>query len=333
VILEVDVQADAANAVAALTGVGDAAKGMASDVQAAASTSDAAAGSMDGLAAGADAVDSKMGAAAGSLGALAGGLEAAGFGGAATALQGLAVATDTASGAAGILALVTESQAAAWVAAKAQAVGHTIALGAQKAATVTSTAAQWLLNAALSANPLGLVIGLLVLMAGSLAIAYNKSETFRDIVGAAMDVVKGAIDKVKDAVDFVVTAVGGMDKGWSAVQTAVDNALTPAKVIIDGVKGAIDSVIDAVQSLIGWIGKVDFPDIHIPGLRTIAGGGFGGFGGNDNTGKDTVLLGGPQLIGVQLTVNGDTDPDAAAQRIIQTLSRYLERQGKSLVIT
>lgn len=331
-ILEVDVQADAANAVAALEGVGDAAKGMATDVQSAASTADSAAGSMDGLAAGADAVDSKMGAATGSLGALAGGLEAAGFGGAATALQGVAAATDFASGAGGILNLVMDTQAAKFLAAKAQSVGHTVALGASKVATTASTAAQWLLNAAMSANPIGLIVVTLALMATGLGIAYAKSETFRDVVSAAMDVVKDAIDAVKDAVGFVIDAVKDMNGPWDAVKTAVSNALTPAKLVIDGIATAVQSVIDAVKTLIEWIAKIDFPDF--PDLNPLDRPVYqppGGGGGQPNYGPAPLFPGQPIVF--QFTVEGDTDPDAAAQRIIQRVSQYLQRNGQTLSIT
>lgn len=335
-ILELDVQAEAANAVAALGDVGGAAQTMASDVQAAASTADAATGSMDGLAAGADAVDSKMGAATGSLGALAGGLEAAGFGGAATALQGVAAATDFASGAGGILNLVMDTQAAKFLVAKAQMVGHTAALGAAKAAAVTTTAVQWLLNAAMSANPIGLVVLALAALAAGLIIGYQKSETFRDIVDAALGVVKDAFDKVKDAVGFVIDAVDDMGGIWEPIKSAADLALTPVKLQIDVVKGAIDLVVGAVKDLIDWISKIDFPDFPDinPFGRSLAGtGGTGfGFGGKDQG----PLLGMPEpgtFIQIPITVQGDTDPDAAAERILQQLSRYLERQGKTLVVT
>lgn len=56
------------------------------------------------------------------------------------------------------------------------------AIKAARTATLLWTAAQWLLNAALTANPIGLVVvGIAALVAG-LVLAYKKSETFREMI-------------------------------------------------------------------------------------------------------------------------------------------------------
>ncbi|MDF2804951.1 MAG: phage-like protein, partial [Anaerocolumna sp.] len=52
------------------------------------------------------------------------------------------------------------------------------------------TAAQWLLNAAMAANPIGLVVIALAALGAGLVIAYNKSETFRNMVNGAFNAVK-----------------------------------------------------------------------------------------------------------------------------------------------
>jgi len=67
-------------------------------------------------------------------------------------------------------------------------------------ATKVWAAVQWVLNAALSANPIGLVIiGVAALVAG-IVIAYKRSETFRRIVDAAFRAVWGA---AKFAFDWI----------------------------------------------------------------------------------------------------------------------------------
>jgi hypothetical protein len=84
--------------------------------------------------------------------------------------------------------------AANWVKEAAIYVARGVALGAQavamlavRGATLAWSAAQWLLNAALAANPIGLVIiGIAALVAGVI-LAYKHSETFRRIVKAAFD--------------------------------------------------------------------------------------------------------------------------------------------------
>lgn len=81
------------------------------------------------------------------------------------------------------LNLAIDSNALSWI-------GSTVAMGAARVAAVAWTAAQWLLNVALDANPIGLV----VLAIGGLALAfvdaYKHSETFRQGVTRVLDVLK-----------------------------------------------------------------------------------------------------------------------------------------------
>jgi hypothetical protein len=67
---------------------------------------------------------------------------------------------------------------------------------AAKVASLAWTGAQWLLNAALAANPLGLFIVGIAAVAAGLVIAYRRSETFRNIVQGALDGVSGAAQAV-----------------------------------------------------------------------------------------------------------------------------------------
>jgi phage-related protein len=64
---------------------------------------------------------------------------------------------------------------------------------------------QWLLNLAMSANPVVLVIIVIVALVAAIIIAYKKSETFRNIVNALGRAFMTAVGKVRD---FVVKAVG-----------------------------------------------------------------------------------------------------------------------------
>lgn len=67
----------------------------------------------------------------------------------------------------------------------AVAVAQRVATVAVSAATRAYAAVQWVLNAALRANPIGLVITALFLLGAGLVAAYKKSETFRRIVNGA----------------------------------------------------------------------------------------------------------------------------------------------------
>lgn len=72
------------------------------------------------------------------------------------------------------------------------------------AAVKIAAAGQWLMNAAMSANPIGLVIIGLVALGAALYVAWQKSETFRDIVVGAWEAIKRGIEPV---VRFFTTTV------------------------------------------------------------------------------------------------------------------------------
>lgn len=75
----------------------------------------------------------------------------------------------------------------------AATVASTVAGVAARAATIAWTAVQWLLNAALSANPIGLVVLAIVALVAAVIIAYKNSETFRDIVQAVWKAIQFAV--------------------------------------------------------------------------------------------------------------------------------------------
>jgi hypothetical protein len=155
---------------------------------------------------------------------------------------------------------------------------------AAKAATAIWTAAQWLLNAALDANPIGLVIIAIAALAAGLVIAYKKSETFRDIVDAAFAIVKRgvqALDVVFDnllaaataAFNWIVghwklalfafgpigAAIYIIERNWDTLK---DAALTAA--------GAVEGVVDRIRAAFGKIEGFTFGALE-GAIRGIAG--------------------------------------------------------------
>lgn len=78
-----------------------------------------------------------------------------------------------------------------------------VQLAAMKAAQLASSVAskamaagQWLVNAAMSANPIGIVVVAIAALVAGFIIAYKKSETFRKIVQGALNGVKVAAQAV-----------------------------------------------------------------------------------------------------------------------------------------
>jgi TP901 family phage tail tape measure protein len=146
----------------------------------------------------------------------------------------------------------------------------TAATIAQNVATKAAAAGQWLLNAAMSANPIGIVvIAIAALVAGFIAL-YNKSETFRNAVNALWDAVKGAFTKIGQTIGNIVKAVGekfteikekigavwdGIKEKASAAWETIKNIVTVGIMLIGqiisaggGIKGVVAGAMAGVQS-------------------------------------------------------------------------------------
>ncbi len=95
---------------------------------------------------------------------------------------------------------------AANIAAAASALAHAAAEEGRSIATKASAAAQWLLNAAMSANPIGLVVAALAALVGGLVWAYNNFVEVRAVVNAfgtsLMSLIKMVADVAKAIFDL-----------------------------------------------------------------------------------------------------------------------------------
>jgi phage-related protein len=149
-------------------------------------------------------------------------------------------------------------QTAAFVASK-------VAMLAAAAAQKILTAAQWLLNAAMDANPIGLiVVGVAALVAGVI-LAYQKFKPFRAIVDAvgraiatAAGVIKnaavGAFNWIKDHWPLLLAILSGpiglavlaITKNWDAITGG-------ARAVWSAVKDTFDRVVGFVTGLPGRI--------------------------------------------------------------------------------
>lgn len=88
------------------------------------------------------------------------------------------------------MAAAMAASAARTVASTVATVAHRAVVLAVSAATRVWAAGQWLLNAALTANPIGLVVAAIALLVGGLVLAYNKSDTFRAAVQKVWELLK-----------------------------------------------------------------------------------------------------------------------------------------------
>ena len=138
-----------------------------------------------------------------------------------TGLSGL----QTAASAAGTLATnvgkgtaALGRQAAAWTVNTARMVAAKTAQLAVSAATKAAAAVQWLLNAAMSANPIGLIITAIAALVAGLVWFFTQTELGQKIIKVAWDAIKKAITAVVDW--FKNTALPFIKQTWKGITDA-----------------------------------------------------------------------------------------------------------------
>lgn len=253
--LAIKMTADASDAVNAAEDAGRAYADMATEVDQAASKADAAGAQMGSVADSADELGSSTAQAAGGLGDLGGALSAVPgpLGGVGAGMEALAPLVMGVTGATDLLNVALNSKIVTTVKDKAATAAHAVTTTASTVATKAAAAGQWLLNAALSANPIGLVVVAVAALVAGLILAYNKSETFRNIVDKAMGAVKTSVGAVVDLIEAIASGVQkAIDKAPNMAgpfQTAgqliggyIDLMLTPLNAVIDGIQWIIDNV-------------------------------------------------------------------------------------------
>jgi TP901 family phage tail tape measure protein len=128
-------------------------------------------------------------------------------------------------------------QTLGWIRDTAALVAHTVAQKAAAVASKVMAAGQWLLNAALTANPIGLVVaGIAALIAG-FVLAYNKSETFRNIVDKLWAALKAGGGIVKDAFGAIGNTIKGYINIWIRFLNFLISGLNKIKFTIPDIPG------------------------------------------------------------------------------------------------
>ena len=126
---------------------------------------------------------------------------------------------------------------------------HAIAIGAVAAiqgvvtiATNAWTSAQWLLNAALNANPIGIVITVIAALVAAVFYCWNKFAGFRAFILTMWNTMKGFGNIIKEyVIDRLKTLLSGIGKIGEAF----------AKLFNGDFKGAWSSAVDGVKDITG----------------------------------------------------------------------------------
>lgn len=132
--------------------------------------------------------------------------------------------------------------AAAITAVVAALVAYSAVMKVVRALTAAWTAAQVILNVVMSANPLGLVILAIVGLVAALAVVYQRSEAFREIVQKVWSAVKDAVHTAWE---------GTIKPALTALWEFIQNTLIPIfQKIWDVAKNVFGFIADAIK--VAW---------------------------------------------------------------------------------
>lgn len=104
---------------------------------------------------------------------------------------------------------VLKASLGVWAATKVALWAQTLGSWAAVKATIAQTAAQWGLNAALLANPIGLIVLGIAALAGAFYVAWQRSETFRGTMLGLWEVMKELGSRIMGAFELIWNASSG----------------------------------------------------------------------------------------------------------------------------
>lgn len=143
---------------------------------------------------------------------------------------------------------------AAWVANTAVVVANRVAtaavaisMGIVRAATLAWTAVQWALNAALDANPIGLVVLAVAALVAGIILLWKHNETFRKVVLAVWGAIKTAI---KVTVDWL------LHTAWPIIKNVIDFIINYYKTLWNATKAIWNGIFNAIRTVLTWIKNV-----------------------------------------------------------------------------
>lgn len=137
------------------------------------------------------------------------------------------------------------------------------AVKAYETITKAMTIAQTMLNAVMEMNPIGLVVIAVAALTAAFILAYQHSETFRNIVTGAFDAVKDAAEAVAGAVKFAFNAA------LSGIKFEINAVISMANLAIR----ALNSIHISIPSWIPGLGGRSF-GIDLPSIPMLAEGGI-----------------------------------------------------------
>lgn len=129
----------------------------------------------------------------------------------------------------------------------------TIATAAQTVATNAAAAAQGLLNAVMSANPIALVVVLIAGLVAAIIGLWNNSEAFRNFVTGAFEEIQRVAQVVIDAIVNFFTVT---------VPSAIEVVMLHFQILLNRIVSVFDGALSTVRGFVSNV--VDFFTVRVP---------------------------------------------------------------------
>lgn len=131
---------------------------------------------------------------------------------------------------------------------------QTVAIYAQAAAVRVAMAAQWLWNAALSANPIGIVIIAIAALVAALVLLFRNSETARRIMTTAFNAIRNAASSAFNWIRnnwplILAILTGPIGLAVLAIVKNWDRIVNTAKAVPGRIKGAFGDALSTLKQV------------------------------------------------------------------------------------
>ena len=124
--------------------------------------------------------------------------------------------------------------------------GVSQAITAFKAANEGATVAQWLLNAAMQANPIVLIITLITALVGAIVFLWNTNQGFRENVTSVFGTVRSVISNV------ISNAIQWFNDFKDKIISAKDSVVTSVQSIVENIRSRFEAIRSSIDRVVGW---------------------------------------------------------------------------------
>ncbi|MCL1812985.1 MAG: hypothetical protein FWG29_05635 [Treponema sp.] len=140
------------------------------------------------------------------------------------------------------------------VKAKVIAIANKTAMIAMAAAQKVAAAAQWLLNAAMSANPIGLIIAGITALIAIIVLLVKNWDTVKEAALKTWDAILGAVIKAGESIKNVFLGViEWVKSNWQSIVAFIINPFAGAfKYLYDNFEGFRNIVNNVVGAIVGF---------------------------------------------------------------------------------